>query len=50
VPRLEQVIEGARFEYAGMVVTALMFPVVLLVLRRMPQEAQPAPSRQPVRS
>ena len=33
VLRLEHVIEGARFEYAGLVVTALMFPLVVLVLR-----------------
>jgi hypothetical protein len=50
VPRLDHVVEGARYEYAGLAVTALMFPVVLLVLRRMPQESRPAQARQPARS
>jgi hypothetical protein len=31
--RLEHVVEGARFEHAGLVVTALMFPLPVLVLR-----------------
>jgi hypothetical protein len=35
IARLEHVIEGARFEYASLAVTALMFPVVVLVLRWM---------------
>lgn len=33
IVRLEHVTEGARFEYVGLAVTALMFPVVVLVLR-----------------
>lgn len=33
VPRLEHVIEGARFDYAAMAVTALMFPLVVLAVR-----------------
>lgn len=32
VPRLQHVIDDARFEYAGLAVTALMLPVVWLVL------------------
>jgi len=32
--RLEHVVEGARFDYAGLAVTALMFPLLVLVLRR----------------
>lgn len=44
VPRLEQVIEGARFEYAGLAVTALMFPLVVLAARSM---ARPMPARYP---
>ena len=35
VPRLQHVVEGARYEYAGMAVTALMFPLVWLVLHGM---------------
>jgi hypothetical protein len=33
IARLEHVVDGVRFDYAGMTVTALMFPVVVLVLR-----------------
>lgn len=44
IARLEHVIEGARFEYASMVVTAAMFPVVVLVLRwRGRKRAAPLP-------
>lgn len=42
VPRLQHVLEGARFEYAGLAITALMFPVVVLVLRWMDRDARPA--------
>src|SRR5690348_10802216 len=35
VPRLQHVVEGARYEYTGMAVTALMFPLVWLVLHGM---------------
>jgi membrane protease YdiL (CAAX protease family) len=34
IARLEHVIDGARFEYASMAITVLLFPVVVLVLRR----------------
>jgi membrane protease YdiL (CAAX protease family) len=34
IVRVEHVVEGARFEYASMAVTALMFPVVVLAVRR----------------
>ena len=33
IARLNHVVEGARFEYASMAITAMMFPVVVLVLR-----------------
>jgi hypothetical protein len=33
VPRLDHVIEGARFDYVAMAVTALMFPVVVFAVR-----------------
>lgn len=33
VVRVEHVIEGTRFDYSGLAVTALMFPLVVLVLR-----------------
>ncbi|MCY1561814.1 hypothetical protein D9M68_991240 [compost metagenome] len=33
IVRLEHVIGGTRFDYAGLAVTALMFPLVVLVLR-----------------
>lgn len=35
VPRLEHVIDGARFDYAALAVTALMFPLVVLATRWM---------------
>lgn len=47
VPRLQQVVEGARYEYVGLLVTALMFPVVLLVLRRMRAGTRPVQARHP---
>lgn len=47
VPRLQHVIEGARFEYASLAVTALMFPLVLLVLQWI--RVCPRAERQPVR-
>ncbi len=34
VVRLEHVIDGPRFEYAGIAVTALMFPLLVFALRR----------------
>lgn len=45
VPRLEQVIDGARFDYVGIAITALLFPLAALVLRhplvdRHPQHEQ----------
>lgn len=42
VPRLLHVVEGARFEYAGLAVTALMFPLVVLVSWRMGKGGNPA--------
>lgn len=33
IARLEHVVDGVRFEYASMLVTALMLPVVMLLLR-----------------
>ena len=33
IARLEHVLDGARFEYAAMAVTALMFPLLVLLLR-----------------
>ncbi len=33
IARLEHVVDGTRFEYVGLAVTALMFPLVVLVLR-----------------
>jgi hypothetical protein len=44
VLRLEHVIEGARFEYAGLAVTALMFPLVVLVLRWFVDQKSPVPN------
>lgn len=35
IARLEHVVDGARFDYASIAITALMFPVVVLVLRWM---------------
>lgn len=40
--RLANVVQGARFEYAGLAVTALMFPLVVLVLRWMVGRGQGA--------
>ena len=37
IPRLQHVVEGARFEFAGLAITALMFPVVVLTARRIGQ-------------
>ena len=34
IARLEHVLDGARFEYAAMAITALMFPLLVLVLHR----------------
>jgi hypothetical protein len=34
IARLEHVVDGARFEYAGILVTVLMFPLLVLLLRR----------------
>ena len=34
IARLEHVVDGARFEYAAILVTALMFPLLVLLLRR----------------
>lgn len=34
IARLEHVVEGARFDYAGLAITALMLPLVVRVLRR----------------
>jgi len=46
VPRLEHVVDGARFEYAAMAVTALMFPLVMLAVRHTgPREPVAAPPR-----
>ncbi|MCX7512149.1 CPBP family intramembrane glutamic endopeptidase [Frateuria hangzhouensis] len=39
VPRLQHVLDGTRFEYAALAVTALMFPLVAWVLRWMGQSA-----------
>lgn len=36
IAQLQHVVEGARFDYVGIAITALMFPVVVLVLRRLP--------------
>jgi len=44
VLRLEHVIEGARFEYAGLAVTALMFPLLVLVLRWFVDQKSPVPN------
>ena len=38
IVRLEHVVDGARFEYASMVITALMFPVVVLAVRGMKRD------------
>lgn len=40
IVRLEHVVDGARFEYAGIAVTALMFPLLVLLLRRRMPPAQ----------
>lgn len=34
IVRLEHVVDGARFDYAGIVVTALMLPLLVLLLQR----------------
>ena len=34
IARLEGVVDGVRFEYAGILVTALMFPLLVFALRR----------------
>ena len=39
IARLEHVVDGARFDYASIAITALMFPVVVLVLRWMRADA-----------
>lgn len=45
IARLEHVVEGARFEYASMAVTALMFPLVVLAVRWMGLISQAAHSQ-----
>jgi len=50
VPRLQHVVDGARFEYASLAVTALMFPVVVLVLRWMGGGGRTLASSQTTRS
>jgi len=42
IPRLQHVVEGARFDYAALAVTAMMFPVVMLAARWLDQGGQPA--------
>ena len=38
VVRLDHVVDGARFEYAALAVTALMFPLVVWLLRSVGQD------------
>jgi hypothetical protein len=45
IARLQHVVDGARFEYAGLAVTALMFPLVVLVLRWLPGRSQDSSPR-----
>ncbi|MGN2244498.1 CPBP family intramembrane glutamic endopeptidase [Frateuria sp. GZRR33] len=44
-PRLEHVIDGARFDYAALAVTALMFPLVVLATRWVPGRSLAFPER-----
>jgi membrane protease YdiL (CAAX protease family) len=40
IARLEHVVDGVRFEYAGILVTALMFPLLVLAFRYFDARAQ----------
>ena len=41
IARLEHVVDGARFDHAGLLVTALMFPLLVLLLRRVETASSP---------